>query len=784
MKNMIKKIVKVKNIGKFIDYSASGDVQFDKLTIIYAENGSGKTTLSEIFRSLKESKPVIIKKRKSLYTASQQDSDPEVQLLTDLGAINFKKETDGSYKWSAEHKDLDVFDIFFVDSNVYSGFSIDSAQKQNLHRFIVGEDGVKLAEEIEGLKQQNNEATGQKTRLAGEIDVITGRVFNADVYANLSEDKGIDAKIKAVEDNIALAKNDSDIKSKAKLEKIKTPISLDTTTIKSVFNKDIENIKSDFLEKINQQKAQLKISGVDNWLDVGTKNITERDGKSHCPYCSQDLDPVKDLIDSYQNYFSKDYADLKTEVAKIKNIADSLAIDAGLRILERNISTNVELYTFWKTYVGEEDFSIDYSSSESDLKAKLVLLKESIDEKVSKPTEKINIESIDNFSSALDSFNRAFDDYNERVEKYNEKIQGIKDQAKLDLPTLSSEKKKLELEKKRFSDASIQEKCRQYLECLSQIEGRKKTIEEKDTQLKEASGDLFTKYGEGIKKSLKNFTDDFTIDGLKDGGFVGRSTSKKADYQIIHCTSGTSIPMEEAEECACFKNVLSEGDKNALAFSFFIARVQEDSGLASKTVIIDDPLSSLDVKRKEYTANCIVSLANSCQNVVLLTHNIYFAKIVWDLAHKKGLATKALQIKRNGTNGSAICEFDIDKEAEEQYFKDFQTLDHYLSNGYSDSDEFLKIARSIRPFIEGYLRMKYPGEFGKREWLGDMISKIKTSGDKDRLSSAKKDITELESINDYSGKYHHNTNVNADSEAITDSELKIFVQKTLDYILK
>jgi hypothetical protein len=65
-----------------------------------------------------------------------------------------------------------------------------------------------------------------------------------------------------------------------------------------------------------------------------------------------------------------------------------------------------------------------------------------------------------------------------------------------------------------------------------------------------------------------------------------------------------------------------------------------------------------------------------------------------------------------------------------------------------------------------------------------MISKIKTSDDKSRLSSAKKEITELKSINDYSGKYLHNTNVNADSETITDSELKIYVQKTLGYILK
>ena len=49
---MLEKIVQIKNIGRFRDYAASGDVTFRKLTLVYAENGRGKTTLCVILRSL------------------------------------------------------------------------------------------------------------------------------------------------------------------------------------------------------------------------------------------------------------------------------------------------------------------------------------------------------------------------------------------------------------------------------------------------------------------------------------------------------------------------------------------------------------------------------------------------------------------------------------------------------------------------------------------------------------------------------------------------------------
>ena len=49
---MLKKIVGIANVGRFLNYGATGDVQFAKVSLIFGENGKGKTTLTSIIRSL------------------------------------------------------------------------------------------------------------------------------------------------------------------------------------------------------------------------------------------------------------------------------------------------------------------------------------------------------------------------------------------------------------------------------------------------------------------------------------------------------------------------------------------------------------------------------------------------------------------------------------------------------------------------------------------------------------------------------------------------------------
>ncbi len=89
----------------------------------------------------------------------------------------------------------------------------------------------------------------------------------------------------------------------------------------------------------------------------------------------------------------------------------------------------------------------------------------------------------------------------------------------------------------------------------------------------------------------------------------------------------------------------------------------------------------------------------------------------------------------------------------------------------------IDIARKIRPVLEGYQRYRFPNQFPDKEWLGDMIKRIRDSAGAHPMCPA---LEELGSINDYSKKYHHDTNPGkADSEPINDGELQGYVQRTL-----
>ncbi|PJC30282.1 hypothetical protein CO051_06500 [Candidatus Roizmanbacteria bacterium CG_4_9_14_0_2_um_filter_39_13] len=59
-------IKEIKNIGTFANFVNGASLGFEKLTFIYGVNTSGKTTLTDIFQSLKENNPLIIRARKTI----------------------------------------------------------------------------------------------------------------------------------------------------------------------------------------------------------------------------------------------------------------------------------------------------------------------------------------------------------------------------------------------------------------------------------------------------------------------------------------------------------------------------------------------------------------------------------------------------------------------------------------------------------------------------------------------------------------------------------------------
>jgi len=72
---MIQKVKLLKNTGKFYDFSAKGvGLDWQKNTFLFAPNAYGKSTLVNVFRSLRDNAPQIMRARKTVNATTTQEA--------------------------------------------------------------------------------------------------------------------------------------------------------------------------------------------------------------------------------------------------------------------------------------------------------------------------------------------------------------------------------------------------------------------------------------------------------------------------------------------------------------------------------------------------------------------------------------------------------------------------------------------------------------------------------------------------------------------------------------
>ena len=225
------------------------------------------------------------------------------------------------------------------------------------------------------------------------------------------------------------------------------------------------------------------------------------------------------------------------------------------------------------------------------------------------------------------------------------------------------------------------------------------------------------------------------------------------------------------------KYMMSEGDKSAVAFCFFLARL-EILGYNDKIIVFDDPLSSFDYGRKTTTIFNLAKIAHNCQQFFLLTHDIHFAKEFNDKLDFNDVLN--LKISDNGLS-SIITFHDIHNETFSGLQKDLQTVKNYLSNGVISEAERREVIRCVRPILEGIIKTKYFDVLDNNCWLGDIISIINKSTT--RLSNLKPIYTDLIELNDFTKAYHHSDS-GIQNDLINDQELKTYINLLMQVIEK
>ena len=213
-----------------------------------------------------------------------------------------------------------------------------------------------------------------------------------------------------------------------------------------------------------------------------------------------------------------------------------------------------------------------------------------------------------------------------------------------------------------------------------------------------------------------------------------------------------------------------------MALALFLAAADADPDLASKVIVIDDPISSLDDQRTLATVREVRNLRTRCAQLFLLSHNRNFLCAAWDaMAH---VDRSAMQLTRAPT-GSTISPWDVDADSTTEHDRRHALMTDYLAGNVAD---LRQVAHEIRPHLEAYLRVVRPGEFPPGSLIGQFLRISR-----DRVAAgtpiiAQQRIDELQDLLDFANRFHHDANPAWDTEPVSDGELRGMIQRTLRFV--
>lgn len=755
---MLERIHRIKGIGLLHDANGRQHT-LKKATLIYADNGAGKSTLASIMRSCASNDPDLIFRRKTI----DGNCQPEVILQFSNG----QQSSFANANWSNPHPELLVFDADFVEKNVYAGGQVSTDQRKNLLQFALGTNAVNAQREYEQADKDALEASQLVKDLTNQLKGFHHGI-SLQQFRNIAEVPDADNQIASLNERIVEAQNIGLIQAKALPRKLDEP-TFDVTQIFRIFESSLTNIDLAAEQRVKQHLDSHAKPNLEKWISDGHTYGETR----NCPYCDQSLQGVE-LIQAYRSYFNDNYNELKASVAELARLISNTVPDTMVERLQASFATASAIIDGWQEHVEIPPPEFDREAAKEKLSAitaridALRLLKEAnLLESVGSDAAKSELNNIyGELVGIVKSCNDGIDNAVNLITTYKASL------AAVDLESLRQAITSLEMAKTRHQP-DVLNLLSQVGVALEKEIAKKAEKEKKKDSLNTIMQTTLERYKDRINQLLNAFGAQFSIPNI-DFNYRG---GLRSNYNLH--MRGSNIELTGG--IPDFKTSLSEGDKRTLAFAFFIASIESDADLANRIIVIDDPMCSFDLNRKQQTLLILKRVHDNCQQLIVLVHDIHFMRNLRDeiLKSSPPQDVACMKLKSVANRYSNFDVIDIDKECESAYFKAHRVLGEYL-NGAAQSK--MEVARSIRPMLEGYLHRRFPGLINSGLLFGQIINLIKDAPQGSPLFHAHKIVDVLTDINSYAGQFHHDTNPSADQVQIIDGELRQFVERAINVV--
>jgi wobble nucleotide-excising tRNase len=792
---MIHKIERITSVGRFRNYTAAGDIAFRKLTLIYSDNGLGKTTLAAIIRSLLENNVGIIQKR-----VSTNAQDPQVaQIIQRIGTTD----TFHTYRqtgWSNPFPNIEIFDIHFVNDNVYSGFNFDNAHGQNLHQFAIGAAGVQIRDQIEQNKADKATKRSLIERIKGTIIQQVGfglTESELNPLVSLTEDSAanIESRIAAAQTNLNNAQANQVIQSLQTLAPLTAiNVSINFLEIIRDLQTTIEGIQEEALQQTFQNHCrQLASGGVtspETWIRQGFNFVQYRNQNSQdaiCPFCGQSTNEI-DLLRSYAQMFNAAFRDFVSRLEAHRNSLRAFNLDASIQRINLTHNQNPPRILSWETYLPATTTrpDLEFMPETEVIRIALARLAESIEVKISNPSVAVQTDSISEFQTLLHTMNNGINGYNQIVQEFNASIVRFRTTI-ITVGQAQNELNRLNRIRQRFN-AEVITSITELITEQGNLQSLETSYPLLVEQQEAAANAFFTQYGTSVNRYLHDvFRTPYQIANVQNIRPQGRGVQSRFGYTLT--INGQPISFDH-NATNNVRDCLSEGDKSTLALAFFLSKIENDSGRADKVIVLDDPLSSFDKNRRFQTISELLRLFRDSRQLIILSHD---GKFLYDLNRRiRRSDKKGLRISYDETNTtSTIQPFDIEKSLQNDYFICLDKINDFIQNGVDSGKR--EIRREIRITLEYHLIFKFYNQLGTVEGtFGNLIERLTTllnnGSIQFRDANGQSVLEALTELNEMSWDSHHGdadvfeTSTEIPIEQITLTEIKTYLRLTLDLI--
>jgi wobble nucleotide-excising tRNase len=726
---MLLKLDSIEEIGRFQSLKHKAP-QFSRLTLVFARNGFGKSTICAVLRSVATNEPNHISSRRRLDAKSECKVQSQWQAIGNIGF--------SSGVWSQNPDKVFVFDAEYVHQNLHVGDSVTRDNKRSLLPVVLGDAGVELAAKIVTLDSEQRDLSTKMTASENVIRAACPVVGKVDVSAFCAKvvPDDIDDKIVAANRDVELAKHAALIKQKA------DPQSFSISTFdhyQAVAARTVSDASEDASTRVQKHIDDHKLHPrADNWIKYGVERI-ENDS---CPFCAQSVVSL-DLVAAYKAYFSDAFAALTTERDNTITELEALCSDTNNQI-DKIVANNDADFEFWRGVCEIKNAPVLDHEQRTNIKLGLNLLLELLKQKVANPLVAV---PLGEHAKVIKDSCDALITYNNSVAAQTVTITAARGAvATSDAAKADENLQKWVALKSKQSEPLLSETASYGVNesRKAQIEIEKKA---KQTELTNfASATIGTRQND-INNLLEDFGANFSIADTK-ANFVGREPN--TEYCIALGT-GKIKAGDRSDSEPSFKTVLSAGDKTTLALAFFISQIKADPKLADAVVVFDDPFSSQDLSRQFGTTSHIRAIAETAAQTLVFSHDPRFLQKIKKDADQS--ITSTYQILCNDDGNGSIMSLSLDDELKELYVRQSEAIREYagrqkLLTGFTD----VSLIQALRPFLEDYIRARYPGRFQTNDMLSPMTDAIEAAGAADALFST---VADLKAINEYTRPNHH-----------------------------